>query len=136
MSERCEICGCRVHRSGDYATPTVEGRSHATRHHYVAERFFGRSRTRRGTQRPALFRKCPWGLERETAVFCYECHEELMHNVVFLPEDIKKLAELVRLRRLSENGKTEDRKKVAKRIELLHQVVAAGLDRLLEMAKG
>jgi hypothetical protein len=70
-------------------------------------------------------------LKREFAVFCYECHEELIHNIVFLPEDIEKLAELVRLRRLSENGKTESRRKIAKRVELLHEVIAAGLDRLL-----
>lgn len=32
--ERCSICGCKVHRNGDYAKPSVKGRSHATRHHY------------------------------------------------------------------------------------------------------
>src|SRR5580692_11502054 len=32
--ERCAICGCQLHRSGEYATPTVAGRSHATEHHY------------------------------------------------------------------------------------------------------
>jgi hypothetical protein len=88
MDETCAICGCRLHRNGDYAQPTVLGRSHATSHHYVAERFFGRSANRRRNQREAIFESCPWGQEGEVVVFCYECHEELIHNPVILPEDI------------------------------------------------
>src|SRR5690348_3107690 len=68
--ERCVLCGCRVHRRGVYATPTVEGRSHATSHHYVAERFFGRSAMRRGEQREGIFSACPWGIEGKSAVYC------------------------------------------------------------------
>ena len=90
---------------------------------------------RRGTQRPALFSRCPWDLEEKTDVFCYECHEGLIHNVVFLPDDIRKLRELIRLRRLSEDRKTESRKKIAGRIELLHEMIATGIDRLLEEVK-
>lgn len=82
MSERCAICGCDLHRDGEYAKPTIKGRSHATRHHFVAERFFGRSANRRGTQRSPIFKKCPWGVEKQSAVFCYECHEELIHYAI------------------------------------------------------
>jgi hypothetical protein len=39
-----------------------------------AERFFGR-----------IFDKCPWGVEGDTTILCYDCHEELLHNPVFLP---------------------------------------------------
>ena len=63
-STNCVICGCRIHREGEYAKPTIKGRSHATRHHYVAERFFGRSATRKGEPREPIFKNCPWGLER------------------------------------------------------------------------
>ena len=126
MSETCAICGCLLHRGGGYAKPTLAGRSHATRHHYVAERFFGRTQNRRGTQRTRLLQQCPWGMEREVVVFCYECHEELIHNVVFLPEDIEKLAELVRKRRLNEKNKSKSRKNIAGRIKLLHEVVEIG----------
>jgi hypothetical protein len=66
--ERCAICGCLLHRSGEYAKPTVKGRSHATEHHFVAERFFGRSKNRKGTVRPAIFRECPWNLESSCKV--------------------------------------------------------------------
>jgi hypothetical protein len=130
MSERCAICGCDLHRDGEYAKPTIKGRSHATRHHFVAERFFGRSANRRGTQRTPIFKKCPWGVEKLSAVFCYECHEELIHNPVFLPEDIQKFADLVKEQGLDEQHKTDSREKIAGRIRLLHDVIRAGIDKL------
>lgn len=136
MSEYCAICGCVLHRSGNYARPTVEGRSHASSHHLVPERFFGRSTNRRGEQRERLFEVSPWGHEGEKAVFCYDCHEELLHNPVILPRDLDALAELVRLRGLDEPVKSPSRDKLAGRIELLHEVLAAGLERLVELERG
>jgi len=127
MNEKCVICGCPIHRDGDYAKPTVRGRSHATRHHHVAERFFGRSANRRGTTRDAIFAKCPWDAEGTTSTFCYECHEELIHNPVFLPEDIHGFAELVKARGLDEPEKTDERSRLAGRIKLLHEVIKTGL---------
>ena len=132
MPEKCSICGCALHRGGEYATPTVEGRSHATEHHYVPERFFGRSRNRRGTQRDGIFEQCPWGAEGARGVFCYECHEELLHNPVFLPDDISNFALLVKLRGLSEQMKPADRARIGGRIELLHEIVASGIRKLLD----
>jgi hypothetical protein len=67
------------------------------------------------------------GHESESDVFCYECHEELLHNPVLLPEDIALFAELVRLRCLSEGQKTSDRSKIAGRIALFHEVIELGL---------
>lgn len=131
MTERCSICGCLLHRRGDYAQPTIQGRSHATEHHYVAERFFGRSKNRKGTERSRLFAACPWGLEAECEVFCYECHEEVLHNPVFTPQDIRAFADLVARRGLSEQEKTESRDKLAGRVRLLHEVIEAGLRALL-----
>jgi hypothetical protein len=131
--ERCAICGCELHRTRDtYATSTLAGRSHASEHHYVAERFFGRSNNRRGTQRIGIFERCPWGHEGKREVFCYECHEELLHNPVLLPEDVKRLAELVRERGLSEEMKSEHRSQIAGRILLFHEVIARGLRSLLD----
>ncbi len=137
MSENCAICGCRLHRQRDtYARPTVEGRSHATKHHYVAERFFGRSANRRGTKIEGMFSTCPWGHEGETVAFCYECHEELVHNPVLLPEDIARFAELVRRRGFSEEEKTENRELIAGRVALLHEVISLGLATLLIRMEG
>lgn len=131
MSERCGLCGCQINRSGKYATPTVQGRSHATEHHYIAERFFGRSQTRPREQRTPIFDEDPWGAEGQKGVFCYECHEELLHNPVLLPEDIRRFAELVAIQRLDEDRKPEGREKIAGRIKLFHQILAAGLRALL-----
>jgi hypothetical protein len=129
-AEQCAICGCKLHRDGEYAKPTVKGRSHATEHHYVAERFFGRSANRPGTVREPLFREEEWKLEKNTAAYCYECNEELIHNPVFLPEDIAAFAELVKAKGLSEDEKSDDRSKLAGRIRLLHEVIEAGLHAL------
>jgi hypothetical protein len=125
--ELCAICGCKLHRDGDYAKPTVQGRSHATEHHYVAERFFGRSANRPGTVREPLFQEEEWKLEKKTATYCYECHEELIHNPVFLPDDIAAFAELVKAKGLAEIEKADNRSKLAGRIRLLHDVIRTGL---------
>lgn len=131
ISETCIICGCLLHRTnGTYASPNAEGRSHASKHHYVPERFFGRSSNRRGTQRGKIFDSCPWGHEREAAIFCYDCHEELLHNPILLPEDIKRFSDIVRSRGLGEHIKTESRKKIAERIKLFHEIIQRGLEEI------
>lgn len=129
MNEKCAICGCKVHRDGNYAKPTPEGRSHATFHHYVAKRFFRRSANRRGTlQKPVVFSQCPWNLERDGDIYCYECHEMLLHNPVFTKKDIEDLCKIVKKRGLNERVKPRNMKKLAERIKLLHEVIAAGLE--------
>jgi len=128
MNERCAICNCILHRkAGTYARPTVDGRSHATRHHHVAERFFGRSANRSGTKTEGIFAECPWEHEKKTVIFCYECHEELLHNPVMLPDDIAAFAEIVKARGLNEDEKPQDRGKIAGRVKLLHEILALGL---------
>ena len=130
--EICAICGCLLHRDGDYAKPSLKGRSHATKHHYIPERFFGRSKNRKGTQREPIFDTCPWNSEGKTAVFCYECHEELLHNPVMLPDDINAFSKLVHLMGLSENKKNKDKTKIAGRIKLMHKIISRGLKEMLD----
>jgi hypothetical protein len=56
---------------------------------------------------------------------------------VLLPEDITAFASLIRRHGLNEEEKTEDRNKIAGRIELFRSVIAAGLRALLaERADG
>ena len=129
-AESCALCGCALHRGGKYATDDTAGRAHATEHHYVAERFFGRSKTRRGTQTTPVFRACPWSLEGKSDVYCYECHELVLHNPVLRPEDVAAFAALVRQRGLGEPQKGDSRDKLAGRIKLFHEVIAAGLTAL------
>ena len=55
---------------------------------------------------------------------------------MLLPEDVIRLADLVRMRGLSEESKPEDRSLIARRVVLLHEVIVRGLAALLEEAKG
>ncbi len=134
-NEFCSLCGCELHRDGEYAKPTIKGRSHATKHHYVAERFFGRSKNRRGDVRDAIFNECPWKYEGQSATFCYDCHEELIHNPVLLPDDILKFSELIKMRELNELHKTESKEKLGGRIILFHEIIEKGINYLLEQTK-
>jgi hypothetical protein len=133
QEERCAFCNCLLHRSaGTYARPTVEGRSHATKHHLVAERFFGRSTNRRGTKTEGLFDKCPWDQEKITRLFCYECHEELLHNPVFVAEDVQRFKEIVKKHGFDEDQKSNDRMRLAGRVRLFQKALAIGLQTLHE----
>lgn len=64
------------------------------------------------------------------AIFCYECHEELLHNPVFVPEDIERFAQLVKREGCNEGSKTESRKELGERIKLLQRVIHEGLKAL------
>lgn len=105
-------------------------------HHFVAERFFGRSKNRHGSRRDGIFVRCPWDIEGRSAAYCYECHELLLHNPVLLPEDLTAFQRLVRSRGLDEDEKPGDRQKIAGRIILFHEVIAAGLRQLSASCTG
>lgn len=132
--EICAICGCVLTRErGTYASPTVKGRSHATEHHYVAERFFGRSANRRGEKRRPIFKKCPWdNLEHKKGLFCYDCHEVLLHNPVFTPDDIEGFKKLVEYHGFDEAQKSESMDKLGERIRLLQRVIQKGIKSIME----
>ena len=134
MNTKCAICGCIINRGGEYATPTIQGRSHATRHHNIAVRFFY-IEDRAGNPKTPIFRIDPWNMEGHTTEFCYDCHEELLHNPVFLPDDIIGFSELVRLRKLDESEKTQSREELAGRIKLLHEALETGIKILLSKEK-
>ena len=131
MPEQCAICGCKLNHGLNYGKDTAEGRSHATEHHYVPKRFFGHPANQKRVERTPIFMKCLWKLKRKTEIFCYDCHEELLHNPVLLLQDISRFAELIRARDLNENNKTIRKDKLAGRIILLHEVIELGIDRLL-----
>lgn len=65
---QCSYGQSHLQRALEYARPNLEGRSHATRYHYVAERFFGRSSNRNGKIREPNFSSCPWGVEKRIAL--------------------------------------------------------------------
>ena len=57
-------------------------------------------------------------------------------NTVLLPDDVAGFARLVQFRDLAEDRKPEDRKKLAGRIMLMHDVISAGIRALLNEAGG
>ena len=132
--EKCKICGCEIHRDGDYAKPTVKGRSHATKHHYVAERFYGRTKNKRTYQEvsPIFGEKDYSEYEGQSGIFCYECHEELLHNPILLPADVEKLAKLVYERKCNEMKKGDSREKIAERIKLFQEIISLGFDEMMK----
>jgi len=77
---------------------------------------------------------CPWGEEGESGMFCYECHEILLHNPVLLREDVECFAKLVRMHNLAEEVKPADYSKIAGRVRLFHEVITRGLKLLHEEA--
>jgi len=142
----CAICGAKIYwgnKTKDYGKPTSSGRSHGSLHHYVPERFFGRSANRKNDPRDGIFSDSPWKEnipDRAVGAFCFDCHEELIHNPVLLEEQIKNLRELVQVYGLSEDDKTitenlVGREKIAGRIGLFHHVIATGLKCLLDEQK-
>ena len=68
-------------------------------------------------------------------MFCYDCHEELLHNAILLPPDINRFAELVRLKGLNESQKTASTDKIRQRIELLDEAIEKGIKALLVAEK-
>lgn len=68
-------------------------------------------------------------------MFCYDCHEELLHNPVLLPKDIEKLALLVKLKKYSEKGKTNSKNELAGRIKLLQEIIQKGIDKIISDEK-
>jgi hypothetical protein len=117
---RCVVCRCRLTTGGGYADSSVQGRAHATNHHFVAKRFFG----------TGVFHICPWDIGNKTAVCCYECHEVLLHNPVFTEANLAVFAALVVARGLDEDDKPPTAEKLGGRIRLLHEVIDAGLSAL------
>lgn len=75
-------------------------------------------------------------MEGKSAVFCYDCGEVLLHNPVFLPEDVEGFARLVKDRELNEAVKSESTEKLAGRIKLLQEVISKGIAACLAEVDG
>lgn len=117
--ETCCLCGRAVNRSGNYATSTLEGQSHATRHHLVAKRL-----------RP-LLDGTELGTVLTAPVFCYKCGEVVLHNPPLTPSDLAVFAALIRARRIDQ---LPEDVRVTAVIELFHEAIALGLRLLAEKA--
>lgn len=128
MQQNCALCGCElVRKKGVYGDASIEGRSHASKHHFVPERLFGRSGNCPKTLKTPVFAKCPWNQEGKSQPYCYDCHEVMLHNPVLLPQDIQSFAALIQNRGLGETKKADGYEKLAGRLMLFHEIIAAGL---------
>jgi len=76
---------------------------------------------------PGFLKNVLGALEGECDVFCYECHEILLHNPVFTRENILDFADLVNQKQLNEVQKTRSNEKLRGRVRLLHEVIELGL---------
>jgi len=131
--KHCAICGCQLSiKKHVYGEDSLDGRSHESKHHYVAKRLLGRSETRRNkSPRKTIFEQCPLKLEGKYGWFCYECHEELLQNLVLTPTDVERFKELVKLAGFNESQKTDSKDKIGQRIMLLHSAIEKGIKALL-----
>lgn len=140
-NDNCEICKCPLtqHKKNTYGKDTTDGRSYKSKHHYVAKRFLGNSKNRRGTRRSKIFEPKIWSQEIGKVKFyvylCYDCHEELLHNPVLLPEDIEKLSSIVKKKELNQKDKPRDKRKIAGRIKLFHEIIKKGLEQISQESK-
>lgn len=136
IKTHCRICSCVLSRkNGTYGQATPSGRSHGTKHHLVAKRFFTKTKNDSISKMNPIFKDGDYPQYKgQMETLCYECHEELLHNPIFLPNDIDKFAKLVEKRFCDERGKkkTTKRKKIGQRIKLLNEVISVGLDELLK----
>ena len=73
--------------------------------------------------------------EGTAGVFCYECHEELLHNPILLPDDIAKLRQCFVQKGITETEKTNDRILAARRVALLHEVIQRGISSMQNDSK-
>lgn len=73
---------------------------------------------------------CQKGTKAKPLSSATNCHEELLHNPVLLPEDVERLSEVVKARCIGEEAKEESLNKLAERIKLFHEIIDKGLNEI------
>ncbi|MCG2687600.1 hypothetical protein L6260_02230 [Candidatus Parcubacteria bacterium] len=82
----CELCGCKLSEKQKDAYGKPGNENYRSRHHYFPKRFrkfFSEEEAREFFKIPGYSSVCH---------LCYNCHEELVHNIILSPDAIKKLA--------------------------------------------
>lgn len=80
---KCELCNCElIERCKKYGKPGF-GNS-ISRHHCLPKRLFKFFNENEIKKLFNLEKRC-------RVILCYDCHEELIHNIIITPEIIKKL---------------------------------------------
>jgi len=107
----CQICKQPL-KTGNIKNEygTSEGMDHLSRHHLFPDRlkkYFNDEEIKVFFQISSL---------SETEELCYECHEEILQNVILNKEMITNLSEI-----LKDKSKKD-------RIKLFHQIIKSGID--------
>lgn len=92
---RCELCNCELLEKNEKLYGKKGAECHISRHHYFPKRFEGVFDTE---EIKTLF-----GIEKkDCAKLCYQCHEEMIHNIILTPKIINKLSKKMRGKDLRE----------------------------------
>jgi len=102
-SKSCKLCGYKLIFKNERQYGKKGAECHISRHHYFPKRF-KKYFTKKEAQK--LF-----GIEdvNQKLDICYECHEEMIHNIVLSPQIIEKI------------GKKMKGKNIKERILILHK---------------
>lgn len=82
---RCKICECEMIEKNKIKYGTKGAECHISRHHYFPKRFNKFFNDEEITKNFDITNK------NEKANLCYNCHEELIHNIIINPKIIKKM---------------------------------------------
>mgnify|MGYP001619825991 CR=1 FL=1 len=124
----CGLCGCALLRMGKYGEDNALGRCFPSEHHLVAKRFYGKNKNKRSKiLDDDDFKK----FSNEKIKLCYDCHEELLHNPVLSPDNMKGFKELVRKKHWDERNKKDGKEKIRGRIKLLQEIIDKGINIML-----
>ena len=110
MKKKCLICGVElVEGNPNNKYGTFEGRNYISRHHLFPQRF------QKYFQENEVLNIFGITKFNERAEFCYDCHEEMIHNLILNKEILEKLNEKM-------NGKN-----LKERIQIFHEIFKKGL---------
>lgn len=102
-SMKCKLCDCKMMEKNEVQYGGKGAECHISRHHYFPKRF------NKFFTRQEMVDNFGIKNRNEVANLCYNCHEELIHNIIITPEIIKKL------------NKKMSKKTIKERIIILHK---------------
>ena len=109
--KKCEMCNCLlIEGNPGNIYGTKKGMQHISKHHLFPQRFTKYFSKKEIHKNFSIVRASI------SATLCYECHEEILHNIVFNKAMIKKIKLLL---------KGKDKKE---KIQLMHNIVKQGIN--------
>jgi len=86
---KCELCNCELIEKNIIKYATKGAECHISRHHYFPKRFNKFFNDKEIAKNFGIKNK------KERANLCYNCHEELIHNIIITPEIIKRIKRIM-----------------------------------------